>query len=296
MAAFTYGPITGDLVALAKPGPELINRLGRSLGLEWVASLVEIDRPRGLGEATLTRYLRGQFGLKPGFAPNPFAVRRGNLVRQRMQTVPTALLADFASEEYGRLELIGKAIRPLVTPLLAVATGRPWRIRDQQERASVLFNALEPPLKLRSMLEPALERRTYSLEFPNLYARALLEIIELYDDRPRLSICSRCGRLFAPDRKAQKYCGRYTWHWRGGEPIGGCIVDGDHSARRAELDAQSRRREYMRLQMRVSRHTKAHGQDDSRTKQAVREFNAWKKSNPSTLGRRPNPVNVELIP
>ena len=295
LAVSTSGPIAGDLVALATPTPELVARLGRSIGLEWVASLVEIDRPAGLAQSNLTRYLHEHHDLRPGSAPTGLAVRRGGFVRRRPQVVPAALLADFVAEEYGRLKWMGQTIRRLVKPLVAAANGRAWDVGWQPERARDLFNALEPSLKLRRLAKPASEWPIYGFDFPNLYARALLEIIELYADRPRLAICSRCRRVFVAQRRGQEYCRRYTRLWPGGEPVGGCLFDRVSSPLRAEIDAQSRRREYSRLQMRVSRRTKAYGPSHPRTKEAVDEFKAWKKSNPAPRGRRPNPMPLELV-
>jgi hypothetical protein len=295
LAVFTAGPIAADLAALAQPTPEVVAHLGRSLGLEWVTSLVEIDRPSGLEEATLTRYLREHFGLRPGSAASSFAVRSGRFVRQRQKALHAELLADFVANEYGRLEWMGQTIRGLVKPLVAVASGRGWHVGGQPERARDLFNALGPSLTLRRLCGPADERPISGLEFPDLYARALLEIIELYDDRPRLGICRHCRRLFAARREGQQSCRRYVWLWRGRDTIGGCMFDRASSSRRAEIEAQARRREYTRLQMRVSRRIKTHGPNDPRTEQAVDAFKKWKKSNPAPRGRRPNPMPLDLV-
>lgn len=296
IAVFTSGPIAPDLAQLTRPTPEVVARLGRSLGLEWIASLVEIDRPPGLEEAALTRYLREQFDLRPGSDPGPFVVRRGTFVRPRAQAVPAALLADFVANEYGRLEWMGKTIRRLVMPLIAAASGRGWDVKGQPERARDLFNAVEPSLKLQRLSATASDRSRYGFDSPDLYTRALLEIIELYDNRPRLAICSRCGRLFVAHRDGQRSCRRYVWLWRGREAIGGCVFDRASSPQRAEIDARTRRREYTRLQMRVSREMRALGPENPRTKRIIKEFDEWKKSNPAPRGRRPNPVAQEFIP
>jgi hypothetical protein len=296
LAVFTSGPIAADLAALAQPTPELVAHLGRSLGLEWVTSLVGIDRPSGLEEARLTRYLREHFGLRPGSAASSLAVRSGRFVRQRQKAVPAELLADFVATEYGRLDWMGQTIRPLVKPLVAAASGRGWHVGGQPERARDLFNALAPSLTLRRLSGPANERPISGFEFPDLYARALLEIIELYDDRPRLRICRHCRRLFVAQRKGQQSCRRYVWLWRGRDAIGGCMFDRASSPLRVEIDAQARRREYTRLQMRVSRNMKALGPDNPRTQRVMKEFDEWKTSNPAPRGRRPNPIAPEFVP
>jgi hypothetical protein len=296
IAVFTSGPIALDLAQLTRPTPELVIRLGRSLGLEWIASLVEIDRPPGLEEAALTRYLREQFDLRPGSDPSPFVVRRGTFVRPRPQAVPGALLADFVANEHGRLKWMGSTIRRLVEPLAVAATGRAWNVSGQPERAMELYNARQPWLTLQRLSAPPSGRPIYGFAPPDLYTRALLEIIEIYNDRPRLALCSRCRRLFVPRRPGQQSCRRYVWLWRGREPIAGCVFDRAPSSRRTDIDAQARRREYTRLQMRVSRNMKALGPDNPRTKRVVKEFDEWKKSNPAPRGRRPNPIAPEFVP
>jgi hypothetical protein len=296
IAVFTSGPIAPDLAQLTRPTPALVSRLGRSLGLEWIASLVEIDRPPGLEEAALMRYLREEFDLRPGSDPSPFVVRRGTFVRPRPQVVPGSLLADFVANEHGRLKWMGSTIRRLVMPLVAAAEGRGWNVGGQQERATDLFNALEPSLKLQRLTSPAGERPTHGFVPMDLYARALLEIIELYDHRPRVAICSRCGRLFVARREGQRSCRRYVWLWRGREAVGGCVFDQASTPRRVDIDARAHRREYTRLQMRVSRAVKTFGPDNPRTKREIHDFDHWKKSNPVPRGRRPNPVDPDLLP
>ena len=299
MPAFTYGPLAADLTALAHPSLDVVTRLGRSLGYEWLSATVDASRSAAeLGPSQLSEYLQETHELHPESAPNPFAVRRGKLVRKRgIRAVPTELLSDFVSKEQGRLAEVGTTIGYLVGPLLAVATGGAWEdVYEQPERAAVLFNALEPPVKLQRLYEPASETWIHVLECPNLYARALIEIVELYNDRPRLAICARCERLFVPRRPSDKYCRRYTWPAGSGEPIAGCIFDEVPSVRRVDLDSRARRREYARFQMRVSRREKAYGSEHPTTVQARHAFDVWKAANPAPRGRRPNPIDLEHLP
>ena len=298
ISAFTYGPLAADLTALAHPSLDVVTRLGRSLGYEWLSATVDASRSAaGLGPSQLGEYLQETHELHPESAPNPFAVRRGKLVRKRgIRAVPTELLSDFVSKERGRLAEVGTTIGYLVGPLLAVATGRDWDVDEQPERAAVLFNALEPPVRLRRLYEPASETSIHFLESPNLYARALLEIVELYNDRPRLAICARCDRLFVPQRASEKYCRRWTWLARSGEAIEGCIFVEFPSVRRVDVISRARRREYARLQMRVSRREKAYGSEHPMTVQARHTFDVWKAANPTPRGRRLNPIDLEHLP
>ena len=290
MAAFTYGPVAADLVALAAPSVDVIKRLGGSLGYEWVASLVEIDRPVGLPPSELANYLKQRWALRPGTAPNPFAVRRGQLSRPRPRPIPAQLLADFTASERGRLESIATTIEPLVRGLLAVANGKPWQTDRAQERAAALLTALGQPITLRRFHEPNRQTPSYTLEASNLYTRALLEIVELYNDQPALALCASCKRLFVPRRYGQKHCQRLVWPFGDEEAIAGCRLDQHPPVGRARLDARQRRNEYARLQMRLKRRTQTHGPDHQDTTQARLAFEQWKNANPVPRGRPENPM------
>src|SRR5580765_8280785 len=74
MQVSTSGPMVGDLAALAEPTYETVVGLGRTLGFEWLVSLVEIDPPDGIAEPALASFLRERYALRPGVAPNPYGV------------------------------------------------------------------------------------------------------------------------------------------------------------------------------------------------------------------------------
>jgi hypothetical protein len=293
-AAFTFGPLAADLTTLEHPTIDVVTRLGKSLGFEWLASLAEIDRDDDLADSVLHAHLKSRYALQPGSAPNPFAIRGGELIQQRVQALPLKLLSDFVAGERGRLEYVGSRITSLVKPLLTVAASGRWNVTWQPERAAELLTALAPEMRVRPM-RLSDEQRIFGLEAPNLYARALLEIVELYNDRPPLALCLRCQRLFVPRRRSEKYCRRFTWPFGGGEAIAGCRLEDAPTARRAQLDAEARRRDYRRLQMRVSRRESEYGPNHIQTLRARKEFAEWKAAHPAPLGRRPR-TSPEQIP
>jgi hypothetical protein len=295
MTAFTYGPLAADLAMLEDPTIEVVTRLGKSLGFEWIASLAEIDRDDDLGDSVLHAQLKSRYALQPGASPNRLAVRRGELVHQRVQPLPSQLLSDFVASERGRLTYIATTTKSLIKPLLAVAAGEPWDVTWQPERAANLLTALAPTIRLRPMQQHD-QQRIFVLEAPNLYTRALLEITELYNERPRLAVCARCQRLFVPRRHGEKYCRRYTWPFGGGGAIAGCVLDDAPTADRLELDTAARKREYRRLQMRLVRRATEYGPAHPQTRRARDEFAQWKTSNPARRGRRPNTISLEHIP
>src|SRR5262245_50494635 len=89
---FTSGPIAHDLVALAEPSLETIVRLGGTIGFEWIASLVEVDRLPEMGDSVLSRFLSERYALRPGSAINPYQLRGQRLVRSRPQPISRDLL------------------------------------------------------------------------------------------------------------------------------------------------------------------------------------------------------------
>jgi hypothetical protein len=296
LSVYTFGPIVADLAALAEPTRDVVVRLGRTLGFEWLVSLVEIDRPAGIEEPALALFLRERYDLRPGTAPNPYGVRDGELVRRRAHAIPDGLLAQFVASEAGRLEYIGTSLRRLVAPLLSTAAGHSKPSDSQQQRAAELLNALASPTRVQRFHNRVAQTPVYGLVLTNLYARALLELIELYNDTPPVAICARCNRLFVPQRNGEKHCRRYVWPWSGGEPIAGCLFDDNPTPMRAELNSEARRREYKKLQMRVLRLTDSVGPNAASTRRARAEFNEWKRAHPVQAGRRPKPMPPELLP
>jgi hypothetical protein len=296
MSVYTQGPIVADLVSLADPTYEIVVRLGRTLGFEWLLSLVEIGRPEGLAEPALAVFLREHYALRPGFAPNPYGVRARQLVRKRPRAIPKEVIAEFTTSEAGRLADVAETLRWLVAPLLATARGTAQPADQQHDRATVLLNALDTPVRLHRFYDGPDKNSLYCSVPTNLYARALLEVIELYNDTPLLAICARCERLFVAQRKDNKYCRRYTWPADGGENIAGCLYDEWPTRRRAELDSEAHRREYKRLQMRVARSADKAGTSDPSTRQAQAEFEQWKRTHPISRGRRPTAMRPDLLP
>jgi hypothetical protein len=291
----TYGPIAADLIALADPTVETITKLGRGLGFEWLASLVLLpDRLPELPQPSLARYLDDRYALRPGVSANPFGVREGKLRRRRTEPLPTELVAEFAATEKGRLQQIGDAMLDLCGPLMHVAEGGEWKLGAYEERAVKRFNALGIPLRLSSVVAPGESRRTHVLIAPNLYARALLEVVQLYDDRPQLALCPACQRLFVPAREKQVRCRRFTWHAITGEVIATCTS----AITRAELAhaATIRRREYKRFQMRVIRLRNRLGADHPDVHAAEQAFLEWQRENPAQVGRpAATPRPLELV-
>jgi hypothetical protein len=295
---FTVGPLVADLAALAEPTRDTVARLGRGLGFEWLSTLVAIDRPQGLDKPGLTKFLRKHYALGPGVALNPFGVRGGKLVARQPRSIPTQLLEEFVADEKGRLTDIGNTLASLAAPLLASARGKamPRAARQQQQRAAELLNALGEPLRVGLFYDPLSKRSISGLAPRNLYVRALVELIELYDDTAPLGICARCHRLFIRQRNDDKYCRRYTWPARGGENIGGCIFDHNPTPTRAHLDSAAHRREYKKLQMRAVRSANEFGHEHRRTLNAKRAFEDWKREHPVSRGRRPMPMPADLLP
>jgi hypothetical protein len=177
--------------------------------------------------------------------------------------------------------------------LLATAGGDPKPGHRQQQRAAELLNALASPVPVRRFYDASNSTSVYCSVPENLYARALLELVELYNDTPALAICARCNRLFVPQRKTEKYCRRYIW--AAGETIAGCIFDDRPTATRAQLNSEARRREYKRLQMRVSRLAHNLGPRAASTMRARAEFEQWKRDHPVDRGRRPTPMPPDLL-
>jgi hypothetical protein len=294
MAAFTYGPLAADLIALEEPTIEVVTRLGKTLGFEWIASLAEIDRVDDPADSSLSSHLKSEYTLRPGTAPNPFGVKRGEFVRKRVRPLPSAVLSDFVASERGRLQYVGSTIKSLIEPLLAAAAGRTEHATWQPERVAILLTALAPEMRLRPIRQQG--PRIYVIDLPNLYARALLEIVDLYNERPQLAPCAHCKRFFVPRRKTDKYCRRYTWPFGGGSAIAGCVLDEAPTVDRVQLEARARRREYRRLQAKLGRRTDEYGPRHPQTRRARTEFDEWKAANPVPRGRRPNPIPLELVP
>jgi hypothetical protein len=160
----------------------------------------------------------------------------------------------------------------------------------------VLLNAIDLPVRTRRYYNDASATSVYCPAPTNLYGRALLEVIELYNETPRLAICARCSRLFVPQRNGEKYCRRYIWPSEGGEHIAGCLYDEMPTRRRVQLDSEAHRREYKRLQMRVSRLVRSRGPEAASTRRARDEFEEWKRTHPIDRGRRPTPMPPDLLP
>jgi hypothetical protein len=295
IAVFTFGPVAADLAALAEPSYDTVVRLGRTLGFEWLVSLVEIDRPPEIDEPALAVFLREHYALRPGVAPNPYGVRAGKLVRRRPRALPAQLISEFVAGEAGRLEHWGTTLQWLVAPLLSAARGRPKAAQRQQQRAAELLNAIDAPIRVRRLYDQQSEQTLYGLVPTNLYARALLELIELYNDTPPVAICARCKRLFVPQRKGERYCRRYIWPTGAREQIAGCLSEYT-KATQAQLASDARRREYKRLQMRVVRLAATHGETHPRTKEAHADFEEWKRTHPVDRGRRPTPIPPDPVP
>ena len=293
--ATTPGPLVADLIQLVSPTAETVTRLGRSLGFEWVASLAMIDRPKGLEPPLLATFLQTHYALRPGLAPNPYGLRAGKLVSKRPTPIPTELIECFTAEEAGRLADVGTTINTLARPLLAAATGRTLPADSARERAAKLLNALAPPIKVTRVFD-ARSARLYVLAPTDLYTRALLELIELLNDRPPVAICARCKRLFVRQRNSDKYCSRYIWPAGGGENIAGCIFNDWPTPTRAQLDSEAHRREYKKLQMRVGRAKSEYGKYHPRTERAQAKFDEWKRDHPIARGRRPTPMPPDLLP
>jgi hypothetical protein len=296
MEASSYGPFVADLVALADPTDETIVRLGKTLGFEWLVSLVEIGRPEDLNEPALGAFLRNHYALRPGYAPNPYGVRARKLVRKRPRQIPRALITEFTTSEAERLRIVGDELKRLVEPLLASARGDPQPADQQHERATVLLNALDSPMPVHKHRDVPNQRSVYCSVPTTLYARALLEVIELYNDTPPVAMCTSCDRLFVPQRNDQRHCRRYVWPGDGGEIVAGCIYDKYPSPARAQLDSEARRREYKKRQMRLRRMTQEYGPDAESTRRAREEFEEWKRTNPINRGRRPKPMSPDILP
>src|SRR5262245_29999157 len=309
MAAITYGPVAADLLALRRPTLETVVRLGRTLGFEWLASLATIDPPTDHNPPpTLATFLNDRYSLRPGVAPNPFGIRAGELVRRHPQPIPTDVLTEFAALESGRLAYIGTTLRYLLEPLLRplIPQAQPATREEEEraearqawaaDRAAVLLTALGSPIKLRRLRDPTTSTTIYAHAPHDLYTRALLETVELYNERPPLALCSRCRRLFVPRRKDEKHCRRHIWPVGGEEQIAGCVFDDNRTATRANLDARAHRTAYKRHQMRVIRATEAHGPNHQKTQEARKTFDQWKQANPAELGRRPAPSPPYLVP
>ena len=130
----------------------------------------------------------------------------------------------------------------------------------------------------------------------NLYARALLELIEFYNEMPPVAICARCRRLFVRQRNDEKYCRRDIWRVHAEENIAGCFFDENPTPTGARLNSEARRREYKKLQMRVIRYTNRLGDTHTTTRKARAEPKQWQQSNPVSLGRRPTPMPPDLLP
>ena len=297
--ALTYGPIGADLIALTQPTSKVITRLGRSLGFEWITSLAWDEPALQRDEPALTLYLREQYGIRPGFAVKPFTVRRGELVRPRHKVLPAELIDEFVASRAGQLAHIGTAIQGAMHPLFEVAQGATWPGPDQDPRewAASRLNALEPAFSFRRMTTVDGSRSFYAIESPDLYTRALREIIELFDQRPPLRICPRCKRLYVPDTAAQKSCRRFTWIARTRELLTTCDPDAPITTHAtARRDRQARRTEYKRLEMRARRAIERHGPTDEQAVKARNEFEAWKEANPAaSTGRPPKPIPLDIM-
>jgi hypothetical protein len=304
IAAVTVGPLAADLAALAHPTHDTVVRVGRTLGFEWLASLAAIDRTDGLDQPALTTFLQERYALTPGVEPNPFGTRSGSLVRQHPRPIPDQVLAEFATREAGRLEYIGNTIQSLATPLLATAQGKTRPAARQRQRAAELLNALHTPIQLQRFKDTKTKQSIYGLVPRNLYARALLELIELYDDTPPLAICARCTRLFVRRRNNDKYCNRYIWPAQGGENIADCVFDKNPTPTRTRLeskahrrhDKEARRRAYKKLQMRAIRAANELGPKHPETIEAEKAFEQWKEEHKVTLGRPMTPMPLNLRP
>jgi hypothetical protein len=295
IAVVTVGPLVADLAALARPTHETVRRLGRALGFEWLASLVAIDRPDGLDEPELATFLQRRYALRPGLAPNPFGVRAGNLVRQQARPIPSQVLSQFVTREAGRLEHVGKTLQSLAAPLVASVNGKTISGARKQQRAAELLNALDVPVYLQRFRDARTKKSIYGHAPRNLYARALLELIELYNETPSLAKCPRCERLFVRRRNNEKYCNRYIWPAEGGEYIAGCIYDHNATPTRARLESEAHRREYKKLQMRSIRTANQLGPQHATAKQARAAFERWKQANQVARGRRQTPLPPDLL-
>jgi hypothetical protein len=294
VGVFTYGPIAPDLVALRKPTLEQVIELGRRLGFEWLTSLVMLgDRPHGLGEPPLARYLRDRYDLSPGVAPNPFTVRRGKLVRPNHEALPRMLLEGFLAAERGRLQQIGTTLHSLCQPIEHAATSGVWEIGRRQRRAAELLNALGSPLKVARTSNLERTRENYTLRTTDLYTRALLEIVQLYDERPLLARCAACGRVFVPGREGQRKCRRYSWDIVTHNLLATCTTT-ETTKTQARRQAAARRKQYKKLQMRVHRLSERLGPHHPETKRAQKEFLEWQKQNPANVGRPEKQLPSEI--
>lgn len=289
----TYGPLAADLTVLAKPTTQIVIQLGRTMGFEWLLSLVLTpDRLEKLPEPELARYLRDRYALKPGVRANPFNITRGELRRPRAQPLPLELIAGFVTAERGRLAEIGQTLVTLCKPLLHAAEDGKWQVDGEDDRAALLFNAFSSSLKL-TRVTSAGGRTQHLLQPTDLYGRALLEIVDIYDTRPPLAICPDCQRLFIPNRPEQQRCRRHLWLTDTGEPLTTCTTR-HTSTTAAKLDGAARRRDYKKHEMRVRRSRDRLGPDHPDTQQARRDFLEWQQEHPAPIGRPMTPTAIGI--
>jgi hypothetical protein len=295
--AFTVGPLCLDVAGLADPTSESIVRLGRTVGFEWIATLVDVDRPEWIGESVLSRFLTERYGLRPGYAINRYGPPRGDaFVVRRPRAIKTELVDTFLLEERGRLADTGQTLARLAAPIRARAEGRTRPFSKEHRRAAELLNALGTTLELRGMSDPVRPQATlFATRLTNLYARCLLELVELYNDTPPLAICARCDRLFIPQRHGQRHCRRYVWRLSDREAVGGCLYDTYPTPIGATAESATRRGEYQRLWLAVARSVERLGADHPESKSKRADFERWKRANPAPRGRRPAPADPDYL-
>ena len=281
MPVFTFGPIVADLAALADPTQGAV-RLGRTLGFEWLVSLRSIGLP-----GSPNPHSRSSSASAAPSDPEPIPTLTASvpanscdedLVRSRTRSSRSSSPAKPGDSKTSAL-----CSEPLLGPLLATAGGKPTLGHRQRRRAAELLNALDSPTRVRRLYNQESKASLYCLAPATLYARALLELIELYNDTPPLAICARCNFLFVTQRKGDRHCRRYIWPAQGGENIAGCLYDHNQTPTRARLESDARRRESKKLQMRVSRLTHDLGHNHATTRRAQSRVRTMETRSP----RRP---------
>lgn len=303
---FTLGLVLTELRGLRSL--EGVRSFGRRFGFEWLPGLaygVRVERERAPRRgrrrsepkqehppSELARFLFDAHGFR---SPREFDLDRWTAAQLNPASEPPEeALRDFAESD-------GALIAEWSRTAFTMIDLNLYDWARNRERVHMGYGmAARTRLELTQMthtLESMHDfegHQHYARGYASLYERAALELEDLAIRRPKPRICPLCQRVYIPARATQSICGNQLWDATSRQLVRRCVAPGETHIWDAAEAASYRRRRKTRWTA-MNRVRQKHGQDDPLTKNALREWEAWRRENPPPRppGRPLKPLSEE---